>query len=269
MRALKLVFSPAALCFWAVAIFIGYSVAGSDSGRTVAVRLETKYGWARTTFPVHMKRWDETLYLLLSARAKTDMGEFLKSAEQDANAKPIDEEANWKPYTEAVSYIELFRAPSHVSYLEVATVTQGDAQPAIAFRAINFDKNTGREVGLADLLEGAADRSNALEALAAYARADIKEQTGDEEEETDALLDLTKADLGVYEKFTLCPSTKMGKAAGLTVHFPPAAAGPYAGSDFHVTIPYTVFAKFLKPGMKALFSGEPRATPVSLQDIES
>jgi hypothetical protein len=61
----------------------------------------------------------------------------------------------------------------------------------------------------------------------------------------------------------------MGKAAGFTVHFPPPAAGPYAGSDFHVTIPYTVFAKYLKPGMKTLFAGEPRATPVSLQDLES
>jgi hypothetical protein len=268
MQALKLVYSPAALCLWAIAICIGFSVAGSDADRTVAMRQGTRYGWARTTFPVHMKRWDENLYALLSARAKTDMAEFLKSAEQDANAKPIEEEANWKPYTEAVSYLELFRTPSHVSYLEVATVTQGDAQPIIGFRAINFDKNAGKEIGLADLIEGAADRSIALEALAAYARADIKEQTG-EDEETDALFELTKADLGIYEKFTLCPSTKIGKAAGLTIHFPPPAAGPYAGSDFHVTIPNTVFAKFLKPGMKTLFSGEPRATPVSLQDIES
>jgi hypothetical protein len=30
-----------------------------------------------------------------------------------------------------------------------------------------------------------------------------------------------------------------------------------------------MFAKFLKPGMKTLFSGEPRAAPVSLQDLES
>jgi hypothetical protein len=268
MQALKLAFSPAALCLWAILICIGFSVAGSDAGRTVALRQETKYGWARTTFPVHMKRWDENLYALLFARARTDMAEFLKSAEQDASAKPIEEETNWKPYTEAISYLELFRTHSHVSYLEVATVTQGAAQPVIGFRSINFDKNGGKEISLADLIEGAADRSTALEALAAYARADVKEQTG-EDEETDALLELTKADLVVYEKFTFCPSSKMGKAAGLTIHFPPPAEGPYAGSDFHVTIPHTVFAKFLKPGMKTLFSGEPRATPVSLQDIES
>ncbi|MGC2394958.1 MAG: RsiV family protein, partial [Rhodomicrobium sp.] len=114
----------------------------------------------------------------------------------------------------------------------------------------------------------ATDRSKTLDALAGYARADLKEETG-EDEESDALLDLTKPDLGVYERFTLCPSTKIGKAAGLTIHFPPALDGPYAGSDFHVTIPHTVFAKFLKPRMKQLFSGEPRATPVSLQDLES
>jgi hypothetical protein len=268
MQALKLFFSPAALCLWAIAICIGFSVAGSDADRTVALRQQTKYGWARTTFPVHMKRWDENLYTLLSARMKSEMSEFLRSAEQDATAKPVEEEANWKPYTEAISYLELFRTASHVSYLEVATVTQGAAQPVIGFRAINFDKNGGKEIGLADLIEGATDRSTALEALAAYARADIKEQTG-EEEETDALFDLTKADLGIYEKFTLCPSSKMGKAAGLTIHFPPPASGPYAGSDFHVTIPHTVFAKFLKPGVRSLFSGEPRAAPVSLQDIES
>jgi hypothetical protein len=268
MQALKLAYSPAALCLWAVAICIGFSVVGSDAGRTIAIREETKYGWAKTAFPIHMKRWDESLYVSVTARAKTEMAEFLKSAEQEAAARPTEEEANWKPYTEAVSYLEQFRTHSHVSYLEVATVTQGAAQPIIVFRAVNYDKTAGKEIGLADLIEGAADRSNALEALANYARADIKEQTG-QEEETDALFEFTKADLSIYEKFTLCPSTKMGKAAGLTIHFPPAPEGPYAGSDFHVTVPYTVFAKFLKPGIKPLFSGEPRATPVSLQDADS
>ncbi len=93
----------------------------------------------------------------------------------------------------------------------------------------------------------------------------LRDRTGEEgEEESEALLDLTRPDLGVYERFTLCPSTKLGSAAGLTIHFPPAASGPYAGSDFHVTVPYTVFAKFLKPGMKGLFSGEPRQAEVSL-----
>jgi hypothetical protein len=45
--------------------------------------------------------------------------------------------------------------------------------------------------------------------------------------------------------------------------------GSYAGSDFHITIPYTVFSKFLKPGMRSLFSGEPRQAPVDLQDTDS
>jgi hypothetical protein len=269
MQALKLAISPAALCLWAIVLCISFSVAGWDAGRTVAFRQVTKFGWAQTTFPTHMKRWDEALFLTLSARAKNDMAEFLKSAEQEANAKPIEEEANWKPYTQTVGYLEQFRTASHVSYLEVTTVTLGDAQPAISFRTVNFDTNAGKELSLTDFIEGAADRSKALEALANYARADIKEQTGEEEDESEALIDLTKPDLGIYEKFTLCPSTKMGKSAGLTIHFPPAASAPYAASDFHVTIPYTVFAKFLKPGVKPLFSGEPRATPVSLQDLES
>jgi hypothetical protein len=268
MQALKLAISPAALCFWAICICVGVSITGSNASRTVAFRQESKFGYAKTTFPLNMKRWDETLFALLAARAKTEMAEFLRSAEQEANAKPIDGEESWKPYTEAVTYIEQFRTPALVSYLEVATVTQDDAQPAIAFRTVNFDKSTGKELGLSDIVEGAADRSNALDALANYARADLKEQTG-EEEESEAFLDLTKPDLSVYERFTLCPSTKMGKAAGMTIHFPPALSAPFAGSDFHVTIPYTVFAKFLKPNMKTLFSGEPRATPVSLQDIES
>ncbi len=268
MQALKLAISPAALCFWAICLCVGVSITGSNASRTFALKQESKFGYAKTTFPLNMKRWDETLFALLGARAKTEMAEFLKSAEQEADAKPVEEEGSWKPYTEAVSYVEQFRTPSLVSYLEVATVTLGEAQTTISFRTVNFERSTEKELGLADIVEGAADRSSALQALANYARADLKEETG-EEEDSEALLDLTKPDLGVYERFTLCPSTKMGKAAGLTIHFPPALSGPFAGSDFHVTIPYTVFAKFLKPGMKALFSGEPRATPVSLQDIES
>ena len=268
MRSLKLLVSPAALCLWAICFCIGVSVLGSNSAQIIAFRQENKFGYAKTSFPLHMKRWDEPLFNLLAARAKNDMAEFLKSAEQDANAKPIESEGSWKPYAEAVSFLEVFRTHSFVSYLEVTTVTQGDTQPAVAFRTINFDKNSGKELGLSAFIEGTADRSAALQALSDYARADLKEQTG-EEEESDELTDLTKPDLNIYERFTLCPSTKIGKAAGFTIHFPPAMSGLYAGSDFHVTIPYTVFAKYLKPGMKPLFSGEPRATEVSLQDIES
>ena len=266
MKALKLAISPAALCFWALCLCIGYSIVSSNASQVVAFKQESRFGYAKTSFPLYMKRRDAELFALLAARAKSEMAEFLKNAEQEANAKPI--EGEWKPYTEAVSYIEQFRTPSLVSYLEVATMKQGDARPTIGFRTVNFDSNAGKELGLSDIVEGAADRSKTLDALASYARADLKEETG-EDEESDALLDLTKPDLSVYERFTLCPSTRIGKAAGLTIHFPPALDGPYAGSDFHVTIPHTVFAKFLKPGMKQLFSGEPRATPVSLQDLES
>ena len=229
MKALKLAISPAALCFWALCLVVGYSVVSSNASRVVAFKQESRFGYAKTSFPLHMKRWDEALFALLAARAKTEMAEFLKNAEQDANAKPI--EGEWKAYTEAVSYLEQFRTPALVSYLEVATVTQGDARPAITFRTVNFDKSAGKELALSDIVDGATDRSNTLEAMANYARADLKEETG-EEEESDTLLDLTKPDLGVYERFTLCPSTKIGKAAGLTIHFPPALEGPTQEATF-------------------------------------
>ena len=266
MKALRLAVSPAALCLWAICLVVGYSISSSNASRVYSIKQESRFGYAKTSFPLHMKRWDEALFALLSMRAQNEMAEFLKNAEQDANAKPI--EGGWKPYTETVGYLEQFRTPSLVSYLEVTSVTLGDERPTMNFRTVNFDLNARRELALSDIVEGATDRSATLEALSNYARADLKEETG-EEEESDTLLDMTKPDLSIYERFTLCPSTKMGKAAGLTIHFPPSLDGPYAGSDFHVTIPHTVFAKYLKPGMKQLFSGEPRATPVSLQDADS
>ncbi len=270
MKSLKLLITPAALCVWAICLSIGFSIVGSDASRTVAISQETKFGYAKSSFPIRMKQLDEALFNLLSARAKADMAEFLKSAEQDAAARPPEEEAStWTPHTQSSGYIEQFRTLRYVSYLEVANVVQSGPQPVTAFRTVNFDKAGNRELSLGDILEGAADESKALQALAAYVRADLKDRTGEEgEEESEALLELTKPDLSIYERFTLCPSTKMGNAAGLTIHFAPPVAGPYAGSDFHVTVPYTVFAKFLKPGMKALFSGEPRQAPVSLQDAE-
>jgi len=268
MKALKLLVSPAALCIWAICVCVGFSIAGSNASRTVTFIQETKFGYAKSSFPIHMKRWDEGLFNLLSARAKAEMAGFLENAEQDAAARPQEEEAPaWMPFAQSSGYIEQFRTLRFVSYLEVASVVQGDAQPMIGFRTVNFDKEANRELSLSDIVEGAADRSKVLEALAAYARADLRERTGEEgEEESEALLELTKPDLSVYERFTLCPSTKLGSAAGLTIHFPPSASGPYAGRDFHVTVPYTVFAKFLKPGMKALFSGEPRQAPVALEE---
>jgi hypothetical protein len=266
MKTVKFLISPAAICIWAIGICLGFSIAGSNSSRTVAFTQETKFGYAKVSFPVHMKRWDEALFNLLATRAKAEMAEFLKSAEQDAAAKPQEEGARaWKPYVQSAGYIEQFRTLRYVSYLEAANVIHGDTEPAIAFAAVNFDKGENRELRLGDILEGAADRSAALEALAAYARADLKDRTEEDDENGD-LSDLSRPDLSVYERFTLCPSTKLEKAAGLTIHFPPPVSGAYAGSDFHVTVPYTVFAKFLKPGMKALFAGEPRQAPVSLQD---
>ncbi|MGO9461449.1 MAG: RsiV family protein [Rhodomicrobium sp.] len=268
MKALKLLVSPAALCIWAICACVGFSIVGSDASRTVTFRQETKFGYAQSSFPIHMKRRDDALFNLLTVRAKTEMAEFLKGAEQDAAARPQDEETSaWTPYTQSAGFIEQFRTLRFVSYLEVFNVAQAGAQPATDFRTVNFDKEGNRELGLSDILEGAADRSRALEALAAYARADLKDRTGEEgEEESEALVEFTRPDLSVYERFTLCPSTKLANAAGLTIHFPPPASGPYAGSDFHVTVPYTVFAKFLKPGMKTLFSGEPRQAPVSLEE---
>ncbi len=269
MKTLKLLVSPAALCIWAICICVGFSVAGSNASRTVTFSQETKYGYAKASFPIHMQRRDEALFNLLTARARMEMAEFLKGAEQDAAARPREgqegEAPAWTPYSQSSGFIEQFRTMRFVSYLEAASIVQGGGQPVTGFRTVNFDKEAGRELMLGDILEGATDRSKALEALAAYVRADLKDRTGEEgEEESEALLDLTRPDLGVYERFTLCRSTKLGNAAGLTFHFPPAISGPYAGSDFHVTVPYTVFAKFLKPGMKALFSGEPRQAPVTL-----
>jgi hypothetical protein len=266
MKTLKLLISPAAICIWAIGICVAFSIAASNASRTVTFTDETKFGYAKVSFPVHMKRWDEALFNLLAARAKAEMDEFLKSAEQDAAAKPQEEEAPaWKPYVQAAGYIEQFRTLRYVSYLEAANVIHGDAEPVIGFRAVNFDKDENRELRLGDILEGAADRSSALEALAAYARADLRDRT-DEDDESGTLTELSRPDLSVYERFTLCPSTKLEKAAGLTIHFPPPVSGPYAGTDFHVTVPYTVFAKYLKPGMRALFAGEPRQAPVSLQE---
>jgi hypothetical protein len=266
MKAVKLIASPAALCIWAICLCIAFSIAGSYASRTIIFHQETKFGYAKSSFPVHMKRWDEPLFELLAARAKAEMSEFLKSAEQEATARHQTEgEGPWKPYSQSSIFVEQFRSLRYVSYLEVAAAGEEEAQQAVTFRTVNFDKDGNRELSLGDILEGATDKSKPLEALSAYARADLQDRTGEtEEEESEALLDLAKPDLGIYEHFTFCPSTQIGKAAGLTVHFPPAGSGPYAGSDFHVTIPYTVFAKFLKPGVKVLFSGEPRQAPVSL-----
>lgn len=214
-----------------------------------------------------MYRSDAVLFVRLTAQAKSEMSDFLKGAEQEAANNLADQDKDPHSYEQTVRHIEQFRGPELVSYLQVTSTASNGAQPAMTFKTINFNKVTKKEIVLADLLEGATDRSNTLDALAQYARAALKDQTG-EEEDSDALVELTKPDLSVYNRFTFCPSTKIGKAAGLTIHFAPEAEGPYAGSDFHITIPYTVFSKFLKPGMRNLFSGEPRQAVVDLQDTD-
>ncbi len=268
MKTLKLLVSPAALCIWALCICVGFSVAGSYASRWVTFSEGTEYGHAKAVFPIHMQRRDKVLYSRLTVRAKEEMAGFLKGAEQAAAARPQEGEAPaWTPHSQAAGFVEQFRSRQYVSYLKVTSTVHGDGQAVTSFRTVNFDKKAERELTLDDLFAGAAKRSKALEALAAYARGDLRDRTGEQgEEESDALLDLARPERGTYERFTLCPSTKRAAAAGLTIHFPPATSGPYAGSSFHVTIPYTVFAKYLKPEMKSLFSGEPRQAPVELED---
>ena len=105
MKALKLATSPAALCFWAICLVVGYSVVSSNASRVVAFKQESRFGYAKTSFPLHMKRWDEALFRHSRRAGEKRDGRILKNAEQDANAKPI--EGEWKPYTETVS---LYRA---------------------------------------------------------------------------------------------------------------------------------------------------------------
>src|SRR5262245_65148428 len=119
MTRLKLLISPAALCIWAIGICLGFSIAGSNASRTVTFFQESKFGYAKVSFPVHMKRWDEALFNLLTARAKGEMAEFLKSAEQDAAAKPQEGDAPaWKPYVQSAGYIEQFHTLRYGSLLD-------------------------------------------------------------------------------------------------------------------------------------------------------
>ena len=80
MKTLKLLVSPAALCIWAIFVCVGFSVAPPTPAARSHSSQETKYGYAKAAFPIHMQRWDEALYNLLAARAKTEMAEFLKGA---------------------------------------------------------------------------------------------------------------------------------------------------------------------------------------------
>ncbi len=265
IRFARVLISPAALCFWGILLCVGFSVAGSKASRSIVFRQENKFASAQASVPIQMKRWEEELFNRVSVRTKAEIAEFLKSAEQDTLNKSTDTDSGWRPPLQTVRYFEQFRTSTHVSYLEVMSVSSPRGAPTITFRTINYEKTTSRELTLGDLIEGAVDRSKAIEALSEYARVAIKDQIG-EEEETDALSELTKPDLSIYSHFTFCQSARIGKAAGLTIHFAPETTGPYQGSPFHVTIPPTVFSKFLKPGMKSFFAGEPRQVPVVLDD---
>src|SRR5215470_10566019 len=107
LAKLKILISPAALCLWAVCLIIGFSVAGPSASHTIRIKQETKFGFAKSSFPIQMRRWDEMLFDLLTVRSKAEMNDFLKSAEQDAASKRGDgEQSDWKPYLQSVHYIE-------------------------------------------------------------------------------------------------------------------------------------------------------------------
>ncbi len=271
---------PAALCLAYIALSIGFSIASSDANRMIEMAYfgQASNAVARASFPIEMKRWDEPLFNTLVGRAKADMEEFIKAADEAAAAPQSSQETGaasqeasevtLRPPEETIVYHEQFRTLTLVGYLAIISAVKADGSQSVDYRTITFDKTTGRELTLADFFEGIADRTKPLEALAGYARADVRDQTGDEDE-TEVLFELTKPDLLIYERFTLCPSTRAGKAAGFTVHFPPSGSGLLGDAEFHVAIPYTVFAKYLKPAIKPLFQGEPRQAPMPWRSSSS
>src|SRR5208282_1997027 len=93
MKALKLLVSPAALCIWAICICVGFSIGGSFVSRTVSVKDHNRFGEARASFPIPMKRQDEALFNLLRARADAEIAGFLANAKQDGEARSQEDEA--------------------------------------------------------------------------------------------------------------------------------------------------------------------------------
>lgn len=148
---------------------------------------------------------------------------------------------------------------SYASVLRSVTMRQGNFGSQ-TIEALNWDAQAQDFFRLDKFFDEGEPREDALIAIAFRLKEGIAETIWGRKvpPEWNPLVEqATSPDVAVLSNFTLAPGTIPGKAAGLTFHFSPKEIAS-AGKPQALTIPLSLFTRWLNADGRAVFGGELR-----------
>jgi hypothetical protein len=171
--------------------------------------------------------------------------------------------ANGRIWSFDRNYKLLSSVGPYISVLRTDFFFTGGAHPNTDVNTILWDSATKKRISVRPFFVATNDNGPTMTALATLIRdavAKAKRARGIEvaaDPARDEWLKAIAPSLLKLGPLALARSTEPGKSGGLSVHFSPAAVGPYVDGRFTVLIPWRTFASYLSPEGRAVFGGDP------------
>lgn len=249
----------------AILVIAAWSVghAPAQTGGPTTVKLAEKGRGAEVSLEMPQRVFDDPrLAARLVKEGAEEMLKFRQEAEKALEELGPNPEF-WHDWTLSILWKETLRTARFLSLLKTAETYTGGAHGNAAFSTVNYDRRSGRDLGLGDFFGKLSDGAEVLKKIAAFVQREIAVQQG-EFADKNWIAEGAAPKVDAYSVFTLAPAQDGGAIGGMTFHFAPYIVGPYAAGDFHITVPQRIFASYLKSDLRALFAGEPKpwaATP--------
>lgn len=185
------------------------------------------------------------------AQYQGDAAETKKDAQEDKEANP-----DFHPYQVDTIWRVTFESPAVLSLSGETYADTGGAHPNGAFRTLVWDKQANRAVPIEALF--APDQAKAaLTAIAdAATRAWVRTYTQRSGDKPDADLpgDAIGPEPDKLRNYALTYAKGQTSANGIVLLYGAGQAWPHVLGDFRLSIPAGVFAQYLAPQWKAVFS---------------
>jgi hypothetical protein len=178
-----------------------------------------------------------------------------KSIAADAVEDRREDPQHFHPYLFETDWRVTFDSPRVISLSGVSVVDEGGAHPSDDYDTVVWDKAAARPAALADLFV-MADLPAALEAIAEHARAALRKKFPHEEGQPvdyDPVEGNIAADPAKLGHYALTYAKGETKANGIVLLWGAGAPWPNVIGDIKLSIPVTVFRKYLAPRWAAEF----------------
>ena len=184
---------------------------------------------------------------------KTDADQAKSDAKEDKEGNP-----SFHPYSVDTVWRVTFENDAVLSLSAEINADTGGAHPNQAFQTLVWDKAGNRAVPIEALFQPdqakAALNAIAEAAIKAWTKAYVQRSGQQPGPETDVAKDGIAADPQKLGNYALTYAKGQTTANGIVLLYGAGQAWPHVLGDFRLAVPAAVFAKYLTPQWKAVFS---------------